>query len=70
MNKHNTKQAHMQGAATMGSVYWFQNVMKQKTILTRAKYQDKNHWKKQYKMHNYTPRLSDIGPYEVCNLCT
>ena len=20
-------------------------------------------------MHNYTPRMSDIGPYEACNLC-
>ena len=20
-------------------------------------------------MHNYTPHMSDIGPYEACNLC-
>ena len=41
-NRHNTKQAHMQGVYyfTMESVYWFQNVMKF-IHETKTKYEDK-----------------------------
>ena len=73
-NRHNTKQAHMQGAL------WNQytdpiegeNLMKlihdakqRQNKKTRTKYHPKNNTK----CIIYTPHMSNIGPYEACTLC-
>ena len=69
--RHSTKQAHMQGF-TMESVYWCHTGWKNVIIYTWNK--DKiRHRQKSFKTNTKCIishyRMSDMPPYEACNLC-
>ena len=67
-NRHNTNQSHMQGVFYYGISIL---IPKCNEICPQNKRQNTRtkiiqRW---YKMHNYIPHMSDIGPYKACNVC-
>ena len=73
INRNKAKQAHMQGAATMESVYWFhegehfiENLWLIYARYKRQFWHGQNITQRRYKM---PPHMSNIGSYKACNSC-